>query len=80
MQESVLDYTNNLDITQLWKAAIPVVQEMAVFDITEWQEVNTFAESKAIPRHSQQYIIHYNPKYRVLKYQFYNSIEQLMEK
>jgi len=80
MQESVLDYTYNLDITQLWKAAIPVVQEMVVFDFTEWQEVNTIAESKAIPRHSQQYKIHYNPKYRVLKYQFYNSIEKLMEK
>ncbi|OQC05839.1 MAG: hypothetical protein BWX76_00617 [Candidatus Cloacimonetes bacterium ADurb.Bin089] len=80
MQESVLDYTYSLDITKLWKEAIPVVQELAVFDITEWQEVNTIAESKAIPRHSQQYKIHYNPKYRVLKYQFYNSIEQLMEK
>jgi len=80
MQESVLDFTYNLDITKLWKETIPVIQQLIVFDINEWQQVNAIAESKAIPRHSQQYKIHYNPKYRVLKYQFYNSIEKLMEK
>ena len=79
MQESVLDFTYNLDITKLWKETIPVIQHLIVFDLNEWQQVNTIAESKAIPRHSQQYKTLYNPKYRVLKYQFYDSIEKLLQ-
>lgn len=79
MQESVLDFTYNLDITKLWKETIPVVQQLIVFDINEWQQVNAIAESKAIPRHSQQYKTLYNPKYRVLKYQFYDNIEKLLQ-
>ena len=79
MQESVLDFTYNLDITKLWKETIPVIQQLIVFDLNEWQQVNTIAESKAIPRHSQQYKTLYNPKYRVLKYQFYDSIEKLLQ-
>jgi len=79
MQESVLDFTYNLDITKLWKETIPVVQQLIVFDINEWQQVNAIAESKAIPRHSQQYKTLYNPKYRVLKYQFYDDIEKLLQ-
>jgi len=79
MQESVLDFTYNLDITKLWKETIPVIQQLIVFDINEWQQVNAIAESKAIPRHSQQYKTLYNPKYRVLKYQFYDSIEKLLQ-
>ena len=79
MQESVLDFTYNLDITKLWKETIPVIQHLIVFDLNEWQQVNAIAESKAIPRHSQQYKTLYNPKYRVLKYQFYDSIEKLLQ-
>ena len=79
MQESVLDFTYNLDITKLWKETIPVIQQLIVFDINEWQQVNAIAESKAIPRHSQQYKTLYNPKYRVLKYQFYDNIEKLLQ-
>jgi hypothetical protein len=79
MQESVLDFTYNLDITKLWKETIPVIQQLIVFDINEWQQVNAIAESKAIPRHSQQYKTLYNPKYRVLKYQFYDDIEKLLQ-
>ena len=79
MQESVLDFTYNLDITKLWKETIPVIQQLIVFDLNEWQQVNTIAESKAIPRHSQQYKTLYNPKYRVLKYQFYDDIEKLLQ-
>ena len=79
MQESVLDFTYNLDITKLWKETIPVIQQLIVFDLNEWQQVNAIAESKAIPRHSQQYKTLYNPKYRVLKYQFYDSIEKLLQ-
>ena len=79
MQESVLDFTYNLDITKLWKETIPVIQHLIVFDLNEWQQVNTIAESKAIPRHSQQYKTLYNPKYRVLKYQFYDDIEKLLQ-
>ena len=79
MQESVLDYTYNLDITKLWKETIPVIQHLIVFDLNEWQQVNAIAESKAIPRHSQQYKTLYNPKYRVLKYQFYDDIEKLLQ-
>jgi len=79
MQESVLDFTYNLDITKLWKETIPVIQQLIVFDINEWQQVNTIAESKAIPGHSQQYKTLYNPKYRVLKYQFYDDIEKLLQ-
>jgi len=79
MQESVLDFTYNLDITKLWKETIPVIQQLIVFDLNEWQQVNAIAESKAIPRHSQQYKTLYNPKYRVLKYQFYDNIEKLLQ-
>ena len=79
MQESVLDFTYNLDITKLWKETIPVIQHLIVFDLNEWQQVNAIAESKAIPRHSQQYKTLYNPKYRVLKYQFYDNIEKLLQ-
>ncbi len=79
MQESVLDFTYNMDITKLWKETIPVIQQLIVFDINEWQQVNAIAESKAIPRHSQQYKTLYNPKYRVLKYQFYDDIEKLLQ-
>jgi hypothetical protein len=79
MQESVLDFTYNLDITKLWKETIPVIQHLIVFDLNEWQQVNAIAESKAIPRHSQQYKTLYNPKYRVLKYQFYDDIEKLLQ-
>ena len=79
MQESVLDFTYNMDITKLWKETIPVIQQLIVFDINEWQQVNAIAESKAIPRHSQQYKTLYNPKYRVLKYQFYDNIEKLLQ-
>ena len=79
MQESVLDFTYNLDITKLWKETIPVIQQLIVFDLNEWQQVNAIAESKAIPRHSQQYKTLYNPKYRVLKYQFYDDIEKLLQ-
>lgn len=79
MQESVLDFTYNLDITKLWKETIPVIKQLIVFDINEWQQVNAIAESKAIPRHSQQYKTLYNPKYRVLKYQFYDNIEKLLQ-
>ena len=79
MQESVLDFTYNMDITKLWKETIPVIQQLIVFDLNEWQQVNAIAESKAIPRHSQQYKTLYNPKYRVLKYQFYDNIEKLLQ-
>ncbi len=79
MQESVLDFTYNMDITKLWKETIPVIQQLIVFDINEWQQVNAIAESKAIPGHSQQYKTLYNPKYRVLKYQFYDDIEKLLQ-
>lgn len=79
MQESVLDFTYNMDITKLWKETIPVIQQLTVFDLNEWQQVNAIAESKAIPRHSQQYKTLYNPKYRVLKYQFYDDIEKLLQ-
>ena len=79
MQESVLDFTYNLDITKLWKETIPVIQQLIVFDLNEWQQVNAIAESKAIPRHSQQYKTLYNPKYRVLKYQFYDNIDKLLQ-
>ncbi len=60
MQEFVFGFTYNLDITSL-KETIPVIQQLIVFDINEWQQVNAIAESKAIPRHSQQYKTLYNP-------------------
>ena len=43
------------------------------------EEVDLIAESKAIPRHSQIYKTLYNPKYRVLKYNFYDNIDKLVK-
>ncbi|HNZ32951.1 MAG TPA: hypothetical protein PLI24_01010 [Candidatus Cloacimonas sp.] len=79
MKQSVYDNNHNLNITDIWNATVPQIKELIDFDLAEWKEVDLIAESKAIPRHSQIYKTLYNPKYRVLKYNFYDNIDKLVK-
>jgi len=79
MQQSVIANNHNINITEIWKDTVPKVKQLKDFNLDEWEEVNMIAESKAIPRHSNIYKTLYNPKYRVLKYDFYDNIEKLLK-
>ncbi|MEN6445405.1 MAG: hypothetical protein ABFC98_05100 [Candidatus Cloacimonas sp.] len=79
MQESVTEDINFINITEKWLAVTPIIKELIDFDLADWKAVNNMAESKQIPRHSNHYRTLYNPKYRVLKYDFYDNIETLLK-